>query len=275
MLQPDLRRVAGTTRSEHVNISVYFCSMISKSRLKELCRYKAQEQCEADGLYVVEGDKMCVEALRGWQPVQVICATQEWLRRHEKEISTFPSEVYDVSRGELERVSAMRTPHDVWMLLRRPEEPTMPDRGPLLVVDGVQAPGNMGTIIRVADWFGLRDVVCSRDTASPFNAKVVQATMGGIFRTRVVRVDLPSFLSAWRSEGRPVYGAVLNGKSVYEPWDRQIDAALVIGNESRGIRPEVAACLTHSISIPNRGGTCESLNAATAAAILCAEWLRP
>ena len=127
----------------------------------------------------------------------------------------------------------------------------------------------MGTIMRTADWYGVRHIVCSRDTVSCYNPKVVQASMGAVFRTKVDYVDLPQWLSGC---GMPVYGATLDGERIERSGQWAVDsgqkAVLLIGNEGRGISPEAMAAVTRPVTIPNLGGTAESLNAAVAAAIL-------
>lgn len=240
--------------------------MISKSRLKQLSIYKQQKCCDADDLFVVEGVKMAEEALASGVAVRVVCAMPDWLRSHQARLADV--ECYEVSDAELERLSAMRSPNEVWLLVeRRPLAPPQQD-GLVVVLDRIQDPGNLGTIIRTADWFGVRHIVCSPDTVSCYNPKVVQATMGGIFRTCIEQADLCQWLSAYK---HPVYGALLDGSNVFGA-TLQIPAALVIGNESRGISPEVQRFVSHRIAIPNIGGTCESLNASVATAVLLAQF---
>lgn len=243
--------------------------MISKTKLKELAAYKQQKRCDEEDLFVVEGTKMCDEALRSRWKICAICATERWISQH----SSLPVEVEEVNQEALERLSHAKSPNEVWMLVERAQADTFGSMSSMpltLVLDKIQDPGNMGTIIRTADWFGIRKLVCSRDTVSCYNPKVVQSTMGGIFRTQVVYTDLVEYLKAC---SLPVYGAVLDGKDVFDAaWTRE--AVLVIGNESRGISPEVQELITHRVAIPNLGGTCESLNASVATAILCAEYCR-
>ena len=131
----------------------------------------------------------------------------------------------------------------------------------------------MGTIMRTADWYGIRRIVCSRDTVSCYNPKVVQATMGAIFRMEVIYCDLAEWLGNAAKEGYATYGALLDGEP-YQAAALQRPAVLVIGNEGKGISGEVAASVQHRLTIPNIGGTCESLNAAVATAILCSEFYR-
>ena len=247
--------------------------MISKSKLKELSVYKQQKHCEQDSVFVVEGVKMCHEAMAAKVPIKVVCATNLWLFQHTELPPS--AEVYEVDADSLSRLSHMTTPNEVWMLVERTPI-TAPTGQPLtLALDHLQDPGNLGTIIRTADWFGVRHIVCSEGTVSCYNPKVVQSTMGGLFRTEITYTDLPEYLS---NCNKPVYGALLDGESI---WGKgtlaplpQEGAVLIIGNESRGITPEVQQYITHRIAIPNLGGTAESLNASVACAILMAELLR-
>jgi len=248
--------------------------MISKSKLKELSGYKLQKNCDEQSVFVVEGVKLCDEALAAKLPVKAICATNLWLTEHPN--LPLDAEVIEVDENALERLSSLRTPNEVWMLLPRPFTVPIAERIPLiLALDHLQDPGNMGTIIRTADWFGIRRIVCSEGTVSCYNPKVVQSTMGSLFRTEIIYTDLPSFLSEC---GMPVYGALLDGEDIWadsHPLHLQPGGSvLVIGNESRGITPEVQRHVTHRVMIPNLGGTAESLNASVACAILIAELMR-
>lgn len=241
--------------------------MISKNQLKNLASYRQMKKCDEESLFVVEGVKMGEEALRSGFPIRTICALEGWIERH----PALPAgtEVMEADYASLERLSMMKSPQEVWMLVERKEIKTA-GSAITLVCDRVQDPGNMGTIIRIADWYGVRRVVCSKESASCYNPKVVQSTMGGIFRTAIEYADLSEWLQQCKM---PIYGAVLGGESLYAA-QREFPAALVIGNESQGISEEVQALLTHRITIPNIGGTAESLNAAVATGIVVAEFFR-
>ena len=253
--------------------------MISKNKLKELAAYRLQKRCDEEAVFVVEGVKMAAEAMASGFTIKVVCAIGEWLTAH---AGTEADEVYEVSPTELERLSNFKTPNQVWMLIKRETSHLSPLTSHLssltslsLALDKIQDPGNMGTIMRTADWFGIRHILCSHDTVSCYNPKVVQASMGAIFRTQVDYVDLPRWLADC---GMPVYGASLQGAplstfnfdSAGSSTSVQLSTPkiLLIGNESRGISPEAMAQVTHPVLIPNLGGTAESLNASVAAGIL-------
>lgn len=239
--------------------------MISKNKLKELAAYRLQKRCDEEAVFIVEGPKMASEAMSSGAPLRVVCATAEWLSAHADSVGA--ADTYEVNEAELERLSNFKTPNQVWMLVERRGLRGLEDPKALtLALDRIQDPGNLGTMLRTADWFGVRHVVCSRDTVSCFNPKVVQSTMGAIFRTQVEYVDLPEWLATC---GMPVYGASLQGQPLpTASCQLPTNKVLLIGNESRGISPEAMAQVTHPVLIPNLGGTAESLNAAVAAGIL-------
>ena len=246
---------------------------LSKAKLKELAAYRHQKVCEEQGLFVVEGEKMAAEVLKMGVPVHTLCATAEWPLIN----SSFApaTRCWLVSEEQLARLSSLNQPNKVWMLIERTDVKSRATKCQLqttpvtVVLDRIQDPGNLGTIIRVADWFGIRQVLCSSDTVSCFNPKVVRSTMGSLFR---VDVEYCNLVDRLRTCGVPVYGAVLDGDDL-----RNVSVAtpamLVIGNESQGISPELSSLLTHRVTIPNIGGSCESLNAAVATALLVSKFV--
>lgn len=245
-------------------------SPLSASRLKAIASYRLQKNLDADNLFIVEGVRLCAEALASGFHVHTICALPDWLAANAAHIPANAT-VYEITPEQLDRLSLQRTPNKVWMLLERRKPQTIVDNSQLvLALDRLQDPGNFGTILRTADWFGIRNVVCSPDTVSCYNPKVVQATMGAIFRTNISYCNLPEWLSGAKKQGFHIYGALLDGDNLYHA-DIKKPAMLIIGNEGRGISPEVAAIVQHKLTIPNLGGTCESLNAATATAIIISE----
>ena len=155
--------------------------MISKNKLKELAAYRLQKRCDEEAVFVVEGPKMASEVLASGFTVRMICAVGEWLSAQVD--SMVGIETFEVCPAELERLSNFKTPNQVWMLVERKtenEERSKEKGGMILALDRIQDPGNMGTMMRTADWFGIRRVVCSPDTVSCYNPKVVQASMGAV-----------------------------------------------------------------------------------------------
>ena len=251
--------------------------MISNAKLKYLASFKQAKNRAESNVFIVEGEKIVREALLSDIVVEAVCATADWLNANSQfwHGRVNPDNVYEVSDEELSRISLQKTPNKVWLLALQPQMPQLSTAfdGLVLALDRIQDPGNMGTILRIADWFGIRDVVCSPDTANHLNPKVVQSSMGSVFRIRVHYTDLEKFLGQCADKGKCVYGAMLDGEDVYHA-ELSANAVLVIGNESKGIGSEVAKHITKKIAIPNIGGTCESLNASVATGIFCSEFRR-
>ncbi len=222
------------------------------------------------GLFLAEGEKLIGELRTSHLRVRRIYALEGIFAGDEVEV---------VTQREMERLSQLKTPSNSVAVVEIPRYRLRPEelRERLtLALDEVQNPGNLGTIIRLADWFGIRDILCSEGTADCFNPKVVQATMGAILRVRVHYTDLRATLAAAARDGIAVYGTFLEGENLYE--SRLSPAGIVVmGNEGRGVTPSVAQCISRKLFIPpwpaDRRGS-ESLNVAMATGIVCAEFRR-
>ena len=177
-----------------------------------------------------------------------------------------------VSEMQMEQMSGQDTPPGILAVVKIPQQGEIKTSSKLvLALDGIANPGNMGTLIRTAEWFGIHDVVCSLDCVELWNPKTVQATMGSLFRMKVWKTDLATYLQQAKNKGKAIFGALLEGEDLFR-MSTKPEGILVIGSESHGIRPEVLPCITHPITIPRAGGSAtESLNAAVAGAILMAE----
>lgn len=225
---------------------------------------------DEQGLFVAEGEKLIAEIrASGWR-IRKIFALE----------GLFEGEAVEtLSRKELERVSLLKTPSKAVAIVEIPRHTLHIEqlKGQLaLVLDEVQNPGNLGTIIRIADWFGLTDIVCSPDSADCFNPKVVQATMGAILRVRVHYTPLESFLEAAAKAGIPRYGTFLEGENIYDS-ELSAEGLIIMGNEGRGISAAVEQRISHKLFIPPYPADCptsESLNVAMATGIVCAEFRR-
>lgn len=240
---------------------------LNKSTVKLIQSLKQQKFRKEHGLFVVEGRKMVEELLPSNMKTLCLYATERFLRDYEinddrLEIAT------DV---QMEQMSGQDTPPGILAVVEIPKPKNIKEEGMILALDGIANPGNMGTIIRTAEWFGMSQIVCSEDCVELWNPKVIQATMGSIFRTNVTYVNLPSYLDDARKSGKAIYGALLDGENIFrkEQWD---DGIIVIGSESHGIRSDVLPYITHPITIPRaEGSVTESLNASMAAGIIMAE----
>ena len=210
---------------------------------------------------------MVEELLQSNMKTLCLYATERFLRDYEinddrLEIAT------DI---QMEQMSGQDTPPGILAIVEIPQPRAIKEEGMILALDGIANPGNMGTIIRTAEWFGMSQIICSEDCVELWNPKVIQATMGSIFRMNVTSVNLASYLDEVRKSGKAIYGALLDGENIFrkERWD---DGVIVIGSESHGIRSEVLPYITHPITIPRaEGSITESLNASMAAGIIMAE----
>lgn len=251
--------------------------MISNTKLKYLASFKQAKYRAESNVFVVEGEKIVRETLLSDLEVEALCATADWLGANSQlwHGRVNPDKVYEVSDEELSRISLQKAPNKVWLLAVQPRvlsaDPAT--NGFVLALDHIQDPGNMGTILRIADWCGIRHIVCTADTVDYLNPKVIQASMGSFLRVGVHYGDLEQFLAQSKTHGKTVYGAVLGGDNVFET-PLNDNAVLVIGNESKGISSQLCALVDKKIAIPNWGGTCESLNASVATGIFCAEFRR-
>lgn len=237
----------------------------------QLVRSLADKRGRAEhGLFLAEGEKLIGELRASHLRVRKIYALEGIFAGEEVET---------VAPRDMERLSQLKTPSNSLALVEIPHYglKTADLRGQLtLALDEVQNPGNVGTIIRLADWFGIRDILCSEGTADCFNPKVVQATMGAILRVRVHYTDLGAFLHDAGAAGLPVYGTFLEGENIYGTTLTE-EGVVVMGNEGRGISQAAARAVTHKLFIPpyptDRRGS-ESLNVAMATGIVCSEFRR-
>ena len=264
--------------------------MISKALIKLVRSLEHKKGREKEHLFVAEGSKTVTELCRTFT-VERLAATDEWYAQHSQ---TMHSDVLNsasavvVTADELRRLSLLQHPQDVIALFRLPSDDNGTadiDAGKSLVLalDGVQDPGNMGTIIRTADWFGVRNIVCSADCADVFAPKVVQSTMGSLAHVRIIYTDLRSYLSE-QPAGTPIYGTLLDGDDIYGQ-ALSHNGIIVMGNEGNGISTDIRQIVNRRLLIPryandavgkgNEGiGSAESLNVAIATAVVLAEFRR-
>lgn len=249
--------------------------MLSKNDIKNIKSLEHKKFRTEKGLFIAEGHKTVLE-LTGKFSCTLLAATQDWLDCHRN----IPAErIESVTTDELKRASLLQSPQDVLAVFRIPKsEIKMSDTAQnnlVLALDDVQDPGNLGTIIRLADWFGIKDVFCSKGTADIYNPKAVQATMGALARVRVHYTDLKQSIKEL-PESVPVYGTFLDGEIIYDT-KLSANGVIIMGNEGNGISPEIKQSVTHKLYIPNwpKGApTSESLNVAIATAIVCSEFRR-
>jgi len=226
--------------------------------IQSLCHKKHRQ---AEGLFIAEGVKLVEEILKSNFQLKKIYATEKWASGK----ADLKDLLFIVSEDDLAKISTLQTPNQVLALVEQPTiKPVVQFKNKIsLVLDGIQDPGNFGTIIRIADWFGIDQIICSHDTVELYNPKVIQSTMGSFIRVNVLYENLQDLLKAAQI---PIYGALLKGESIYNI-DKPKEGILIIGSEGKGIGEELLPMITNPITIPRIGGA-ESLNAAVATGIL-------
>ncbi len=245
--------------------------MISKSQISFIKSLHQKKIRKEQGLFIVEGLKSIQEFINSEYLVDSVYCTENLMLKLDNLSRKIKPVI--ISESELSRISTLSTPQAILAVVQIPKHTEINikklDRSFFLALDGVQDPGNLGTIIRTADWFGLNTILCSMDTAEVYNPKVVQASMGSLSRVNIIYTDLGVLFSQINI---PVYGALLDGKSIYET-DFGQAGIILLGNEGNGISKELAEKINYPITIP-RFGKAESLNVAISASIFCSELRR-
>lgn len=244
---------------------------MTKAEIQHLRSLGDKRTRDAEGLFIAEGDKLVEEILSSHLRVRKVYTTRSDMSG---------AVIEQIDRRDMERISALKTATTTIAVVEQPRHKlniSNLDGRLTLALDGVQNPGNLGTIIRLADWFGIEDILCTKECADCYNPKVVQATMGAILRVRVHYVDdLAAMLVSLRDKGTAIYGTLLDGQSIYTTELRQ-EGIIVMGNEGRGLSDACRAVVSHKLLIPPypaNGSTSESLNVAMATGIVLAEFRR-
>ena len=236
---------------------------------------KKRERVEA-GCFVVEGEKMVRELLMSRFETIEVFAVQQYIDDLPANLKC-KAEITAISERDLERISFLKTPNKAVALAKLPEKQPLPNLSGLnIALDNIQDPGNLGTIVRTAAWFGIGNVFCSPDTVDVYNPKVIQSTMGAIFKVNVSYCNLTDLAATARKSGIPMFGTRLDGENLYAA-KLPKDAIVVMGNESKGLSAEISALTDSNLKIPSYApptADMESLNVSVATAIVCAEFRR-
>ena len=254
--------------------------MISKNKIKLIRSLEQKKFRKEWQLFVAEGHKLVDDLLPAFD-CAFLAARKEWLDTRREAVETLARkgcEIQEVSAEELQKASLQKNPQDVLAVFCQRPAGGAPEHllkeQLCLGLDGVQDPGNLGTIIRIADWFGIEHIFCSPDTADLYNPKTVQATMGALARVKVHYCSLPQLIESLTDI--PVYGTFLNGNIIYTE-SLSAHGLIVMGNEGKGVSPEVERLINKKLYIPNypqERETSESLNVAIATAVVCSEFRR-
>lgn len=248
--------------------------MLSKAKIKYIHSLELKKKRREEQAFVAEGPKL-VGDLFGYFSCKLLLALPEWLQAHP---NVYADKIIEITNDELAKASFLKTPQEVLAVFGQKEvvwDASFPSQSLCLALDDIQDPGNLGTIIRLADWFGIEHIYCSSNTVDAYSPKTVQASMGALARVKLYYGSLPQFIASLDKD-IPVYGTFLDGKNMYgQPLSR--NGLIVMGNEGNGISPEVEAFINKRLYIPNYPSereTSESLNVAVATAIVCAEFRR-
>lgn len=249
--------------------------MLSKATLKLIKSLELRKFRKESGLFVAEGGKTVTDLLQQGIEAYKIFATRDWMDSHSCECSV---EITEITDEEMRRASFLRTPQGILALFKQPGysmDPTCPTRELCLALDNVQDPGNLGTIIRIADWFGIENIYCSNGSADVYNPKVIQATMGAVGRVKIHYTNLPQLIESIKDKTN-IYGTFLDGEDLYGK-ELKNKGLIIMGNEGNGISDECGRLVSDRLLIPNYPAgraTSESLNVSVATAIICSEFRR-
>lgn len=249
--------------------------MISKNQIKYIQSLHSKKNREEEGLFVIEGIKLVTEFISQSKfTLKEVFATPEYLSKHTSVLVNNHIAFTEITEEELKKISLQTTPNQVLAIVNiaiQELDADLLSSSTTLYLDDIRDPGNLGTIIRIADWFGIKQVICSPNCTELYNPKTLQASMGAVLRVNVLTLNFETLLPQLKD--LPIYGAVLEGKNIYTSLLK--NGLIVIGNEANGISEEVQKHITHFITIPAANGNgSESLNAANACAIICSEFHR-
>lgn len=251
--------------------------MITKNQIKYYASLQKKKFRDEEGIFLVEGDRSVQELFQSSLVLKAVIATSVWFADNafllESQVCCIEATITDI-----ERISSLQTPPQVIACVALPssgDAPILPGKL-VIALDTVQDPGNLGTIIRTADWFGISAIVCSHESADAFGPKVVQSTMGALGRVPVFYADLETYLAEVAAAGLPIYGTLLDGENMYQQELSQ-SGVILLGNEGNGISDKLLHFVSHKLFIPSYPAdtdNVESLNVGTAAAIVCSEFRR-
>lgn len=253
--------------------------MVSKSKSNFILSLQKKKEREKEKLFVIEGDKIVKEFLMAQVRIRTLIAKPEFVNALPESLKQYISETEFASYQELKKISTLKTPHNAMAVVAMPENSLDKDvlfQSLTVALDFVQDPGNLGTIVRAAAWFGIKDIVCSDNCVDVYNPKVIQTTMGAILNVRVHYCDLKELLASASEIGVPVYGTLLDGESIYKH-HLDLKGIVLLGNESKGISNELMPFITDRLMIPGFATSqygIDSLNVAMAASVVLSEFAR-
>lgn len=250
--------------------------MISKSLIKDISSLKIQKHRKIQGRFIIEGVKMVEELIDSHQKTLAIFALEDYIEENQDRLSRITEVVYTVNEDELYKISSLKAPNKVVALMKNfsAKEPSIQNQL-VLVLDDIKDPGNLGTIIRLSDWFGIKHIICSENTVELYNPKTIQSSMGSLLRVNINYFNLRDFFLTL-PKSHPVFGTLLKGGNNIYTQSLKTTGIIIIGSESHGISPEIRDFINHPLTIPSfsQGLGPESLNASTATSIILSEFRR-
>lgn len=253
--------------------------MLSKNKARFIISLQKKKVREEYRLYIIEGDKIVKEFISAGMPIKSLVAKPEFISSLPKDGMKTVSETEPVSYEELKYISGLKTPHNALAVVCMPDHEISQSKllkEQCVALDCIQDPGNLGTIIRAAAWFGIRNIVCSEDSVDVYNPKVIQASMGAIIHVRVLYTNLKEFLTAASNKELPIYGTLLDGESIFNH-TLSNKGIVLLGNESKGISDDLVPFINHKLLIPRFGVAApgiDSLNVGMAASVIFSEFAR-
>ena len=240
--------------------------MVSKNQIKWITSLQLKKYRLENQLFIAEGVKVIQELLQSNFVLEDLFATEEVFNSFSVNNKTV------VTDAEMKKITALSSPSSCLAVFQMPKETKISNQGLIVALDDIRDPGNLGTIIRLCDWFGIEQMICSKETVDVFNPKVVQATMGSLARVNIQYLDIQEFIS---NSSLPIFGTFMDGNNIYSK-DLPTDGIVIFGNEANGISAEIEKLVTNRIAIPRFGKLqkTESLNVATATAIILSEFCR-
>lgn len=248
--------------------------MISKNKTKLVNSLRLKKNRDKTGLFCAEGNKIVLDIAQAGTPIDTLIATNEWLEKN----NVSSENIIEATVQEMKSISQLSTPTSVIAIIKIPKIKVDydPTNELILLLDGIQDPGNLGTIIRMANWFGIHTLICSNNTVDCYNSKVIQATMGAIISTKIIYTNLVDFIHQHKSDDFQTFGTFLDGKNIYTS-DLPSKGIIVLGNEGKGISQSIEKLVDQKLFIPSFTNTAyrsESLNVSVAASIVCSEFRR-
>jgi TrmH family RNA methyltransferase len=240
--------------------------MVTKNEIKYIQSLCHKKHRDIENIFIVEGSKIMEELRKSNYIVEKIYATPNYIQSN----AVYDEKIIEISEQEMYKLSQLQTPSNILALVHKPQKIHIEiDHKLNLILDGIQDPGNLGTIVRIADWYGIENIFCTTDTTDIYNFKAIQSSMGSFVRVNIIYDNVEEILL---KSNLPVYGSVLNGTNLYE-FSNINNGFLIIGNEGKGIRNNLLNCINHKVTIPKKGRA-ESLNAAVATGIMLSWFLK-